>query len=455
MFVNRIKEKERLSRALAKDKASLIIVYGRRRCGKSTLIKHILTTKDVYFVADLREKSLQIDALAKTIDNKIAGFAGLHYPNWESLFTNLNNRLENRITLCIDEFPYLVKHSPELPSLLQNVIDNNKNSNYNIILCGSSQQMMHGIALNSSSPLFGRSEEILNIKPMLPGWYSEYFGTNPLNTVEGFGIWGGIPRYWEIQKSFPDLHSSVKYNLLEKDSMLLKEPELLFSDEMRTSVLAYSILSLIGMGCNRLSEIASRIEKPAIQLNRPLNLLIDLGYVRREIPFGANPSSSKKSLYKISDPFMSFYFTFIVNNRSRIEYGLTEQVWTDIHGRLDQYFSGIWEDMCRLAVPLIKIDHLNFLPASRWWGRDLNNNQAELDLVAEDTTKEFLLIGEVKWNENTPVKKTISELKEKTKHLSFTSHKKVIHALFLKKKPPTASNDIYIFTPEDIIGVLK
>ena len=127
MFVNREKEIKILQNAFKSTQSSFIVVYGRRRCGKSTLLKKVLTEADIYFVADMKEKALQIESFAKCIDSKIEGFSKARYPDWESFFISLNNQLKQRIVLCIDEFPYLVKHSAELPSILQNIIDNKKN----------------------------------------------------------------------------------------------------------------------------------------------------------------------------------------------------------------------------------------------------------------------------------------------------------------------------------------
>ncbi|MCD6274186.1 MAG: ATP-binding protein [Deltaproteobacteria bacterium] len=455
MFVNRRKEIKRITAALHQKNAVLIVIYGRRRCGKSTLLKKVISGNDIYFAADLREKSLQIEAFAKSVERMVPGFAKLRYPDWDALFHNLKNTLNEKITLCIDEFPYLVKNAPELPSLLQNIIDNKINDKYNLILCGSSQQMMQNITLNSSSPLYGRCDEILNVKPMLLGWYNEYFRTNAIETIEGYSVFGGVPRYWELQKKHPSLAGSIKYNLLDPDGVLFKEPETLFHDEMRTSVLAFSILTLIGLGCNRLSEIAGRLEKPATQLNRPIKLLIDLGYIRRETPFNTSLKSTKKSLYKISDPFMNFYFSFIVPNKSRLEFGLIEQVWNEINGKLNQYVSEQWEELCRNAVPRLKIKGKTFSPAQRWWGKGIDRKPMELDVVAESTDKSTLLIGEVKWMNNISVRKILNELKVKTENAPFIQNRKLIHVLFLKQRPVQAPNEIMIITPADIIAVLK
>ena len=455
MFVNRSKEIKRIRTALQQEYAVLIVIYGRRRCGKSTLLKKVISENDIYFAADLREKSLQIEALAKSVEKVVTGFSKLRYPDWDSLFHNLKNTLDKKISICIDEFPYLVKNAPELPSILQNIIDNKINDKYNLVLCGSSQQMMQSITLNSSSPLYGRCNEILNVKPMLLGWYNEYFRTDAIETIEGYSVFGGVPRYWELQKKQPSLADSIKYNLLDPDGVLFKEPETLFYDEMRTSVLAYSILTLIGLGCNRLSEIAGRLEKPATQLNRPIKLLIDLGYIRRETPFNTSLKSTKKSLYKISDPFMNFYFSFIVPNKSRLEFGLIEQVWNEINEKFNQYVSEQWEELCRNAVPRLKIEGKTFNPAQRWWGKGIDRKPMELDVVAESTDKSTLLIGEAKWINNIPVRKIWNELKAKTENAIFIQNRKPMHVLFLKQRPVKTPNDIIIITPADIIAVLK
>lgn len=451
MFVNRIKEEERIKNALTRSRSVLLAVYGRRRCGKSTLLKRIISEKDVYYVADMREKSLQISSLAKNLDIAVPGFSSVHYPDWHALFNNLNNSLKERITVCIDEFPYLVKNDPGLPSILQNIVDNKINKKYNLVLCGSSQQMMEDMVLNSSSPLYGRCDEIINIKPMTVKWFCEYFETDPVAAVEGYSVFGGVPRYWELLKEKGSVSKAVKYHILDKDGILHKEPEMLFHDEMRTSVMAYSILTLAGMGCNRLSEIASRLEKPATQLNRPLRLLVDLGYLRRETPFNISDRSTKKSLYKITDPFMNFYFRFVVPNKSRLEYGMHDKVWSEIKRAMDHYTSGVWEELCREAIPFLRIQGRDFKTANRWWGNGTDRQAMEIDIISESLDKSALLIGEAKWSDSVKVKSVYNELLLKTQKLPFITGQKILPVLFLKRHSANVPEDIQIITPEDII----
>lgn len=452
MFVNRINEEKRIKDALDSDNSVLIAIYGRRRCGKSTLLKRILSGDDIYFVADQREKSLQIEAFAGNIDRSVPGFSSARYPDWVALFNNLHNSLKKRITICIDEFPYLVKNEPGLPSILQNVVDNGINEHFNLIICGSSQQMMQNMILNSGSPLYGRCNEILNIKPMPVKWFGEYFNCRPEEAIKGYGIFGGVPRYWELAKEKESIEEAVKHHVLDSDGILYKEPEVLFYDEMRTSVLAYSILTLVGRGCNRLSEIASRLEKPATDLNRPVKLLVDLGYIRKETPFNISSRSTKKSLYKISDPFMNFYFTFVVPEKSRLEYGLKSEVWMEITKKLDHYISGIWEGLCRDAVPVMNFKGMHFGEARRWWGNGLDNRQMEIDILAASKDRSALLVGEAKWTETINAVKVFNELKKKTQKLPFVKNKTIVYALFLKNMPGKIPGEPIIITPADIIS---
>ncbi|HPJ63762.1 ATP-binding protein, partial [Lentimicrobium sp.] len=339
MFLNRQKEIERIQQSLQREKPQFIVIYGRRRCGKSTLLQQILPHETIYFSADLREAPLQISAFARQVEKTAPGFSKPVYPDWETLFLSLNNTLKERTIVCIDEFPYLVKNSPELPSVLQKIIDNRDHGNFHLILCGSSQQMMYSMVLEKTSPLYGRCDEIIKLKPMAIRYLQEYLSLSTVDAVREFGVWGGIPRYWEVRKQYENLAQAVKNSILDQNGLLSEEPERLFSDELRTAVQAYSILSLIGAGVHRPSEIAARLGKPATQLSRVLGFLVNQGYIKRETPYGEPPKSSKKSLYKMDDPFMNFYFTFLVPNKSRLEFNMVEQVWEEIENKYDRYIS--------------------------------------------------------------------------------------------------------------------
>ena len=450
MFVNRKVEISRLRHTLALGKAQLIVIYGRRRCGKSTMLKHIMDKNMIYFSADMNDTPVQIRAFAEQVERTLPGFAAPVYPDWNSLFRSLDRSLKERITVCIDEFPYLVKNSPGLPSVLQNIHDDEAHNNFHLILCGSSQTMMQDIVLNSKAPLYGRAGEIMKIGPMTPYYLMEYLGTTASEAVSEYSIWGGVPRYWEIRKSSGSLDSALRQHVINQYGLLAEEPERLFSDEIRTSVQVYTLLTLIGSGCHRISEIAGRMGKPATHLSGVLGFLTDLKYIRREIPFGEDFRSTKKSLYKIDDPFLNFWFNFVVPAKSSIDLGLTSQVMKRINSRLPLFISFAWENMCRQSLPFL-IKKLEFGPASRWWGKDVDGNALEIDIISESADKKTLLIGEAKWTDKNDIKNEVKILTEKASRLTMTKGKELILALFLKNKTEIPSGDFLIFGPDDVV----
>jgi len=258
-FIDRKKETLKLEKALSGNRARLIVIYGRRRCGKSTLIKQVLKKSDIYYMAHAADESIQIQQLADLIDEKVPGFAGPVYPDWMSLFKNLHNTLRDDITLAIDEFPYLVKQYGGLPGVIQNLIDNFRDRKFNLILCGSSQQMMQGLVLGTSSPLYGRADEIIRIQPLEAGWISDALNCTTEQAVEEYSVWGGVPRYLELRAEEANFREAITNLVLDRYGVLHDEPARLFLDDMRESVQPYSILSVAGGGSNRLSEIAGRL----------------------------------------------------------------------------------------------------------------------------------------------------------------------------------------------------
>lgn len=451
-FLNREKEKERLTRAIGSKKAKLIIIYGRRRCGKSSLIKNTLKPNDIYYMAQQSDETIQRMQLANTIGERIVGFDSVVYPDWESLFVNLNNVLKEPLTLCIDELPYLVKGSQSLPGIIQKVVDSTRDRKYHLILCGSSQQMMQGLILDSSAPLYGRADEIMKITPLEAGWISDALECKPEQSIVEYSVWGGVPRYWELRAEEKTFKAAINNIIFDRFGVLHEEPVRLFYDDMRESVQAFSILSIVGNGSNRLSEIAGKLNKPATNLSRPVDNLIQLGYLKREVRFGELEKNSKKGIYRISDPFMNFYFTFLVPNLSRLELGLTEQVYNVFESRLSNYVSFEWENLCRRSVPMNAINGIDFDIAKRWWGTNSENKPMELDVIAESIDKKFLLVGECKWSIISNTSSLMKKLEQKAALLPFAKGKKVITVLYAKETSEAASN---VFIPIDVLERLR
>lgn len=452
-IVNRTEEQARITKILSADKVGFIVMYGRRRCGKSTLLKHILRDKDIYFMADQTERTQQITLFSQMIAAQIIGFDLVKYPSWEVLFTTLNQRLNDRICITLDEFPYLVKSSPELPAVIQKMIDKGENR-FDLILCGSSQQLMYGLIIDSTAPLYGRADLILRVKPMKLPYLQEVLHCNAVDAITEYSVWGGVPRYWELRLQEITLTDALRAHLFSSLGTLIEEPLRLFVDDMRDTAQSYTILSLIGNGVHRMTEIAARLEKPATNLSGPLDKLVRLGYIERELPFGENEKNSKKAYYKISDPFVNFYFTYVVPNRSLIEIDKGSLVLERLSKSFTGYTSFWWEKLCRQAISGIEMEGYVFGFARNWWGNVSKSERVELDVVAESSDGKALLVGECKWTEGENAARLFFELEEKAKKLPFAAGKIIVSCLFLKTRP-TDEFPKRVFFPEDIIKMLR
>ena len=455
-FVDRIEETARLRDALSREKSSLVVVYGRRRLGKSTLIKRVLLDSDVYFLADRSEGQHQRTLLAKVVAQVFPDFDKLTYPDWESLFRAVNYRTDKRFTLCLDEYPYLVEQSPELPSVLQKLVDE-KQLKYNLVLCGSSQNMMYGLFLDSTAPLYGRADEIMRLTPIRLPYIQEALNLDAVSAVEEYAVWGGVPRYWELRENRNSLSDALWHNILSINGTLYEEPIKLFQDDVKDIVKTSTIMSYIGSGANRLSEIAARCNEPATNLSRPLKKLIDLGFLEKDVPFGIDEKNAKKSLYKIADPFMAFYYQFVVPNRSFIELGRRLPLEQALAAHFSEYVSMHWEKLCRDAVTGNMVNGIVYGKAKRWWGPLLNEDkkpeQIEIDVMAESLDKKYLLVGECKWTNQENGKQLTAELFRKANLLPFTKNYNILPVLFLKNAPKDDVRNTML--PESVVELMK
>ena len=455
-FVDRIAETARLKAALAGERSALVVMYGRRRLGKSTLIKRVLSEGDVYFLADRSEGQHQRLLLAKVIAQVFPDFDKLTYPDWESLFRAVNYRTDRRFTLCLDEFTYIVEQSPELPSVLQKLVDE-KQLKYNLVLCGSSQNMMYGLFLDSSAPLYGRADEIIRLTPIRLPYLQEALNLDAVSAVEEYSVWGGVPRYWELRDSRESFGDALWHNIFSVNGVLYEEPVKLFQDDVKDIVKTSTIMSYVGAGANRLSEIASRCGEPATNLSRPLKKLVDLGFLEKDVPFGMDEKNAKKSLYKIADPFMAFYYQFVVPYRSFIELDRRLPIEQALCARFQEYVSMQWEKLCREAVTGNIMEGVLYGRARRWWGSVLNEHgkpeQIEFDVMAESVDKKYLLVGECKWTARENGRQLAAELLRKAALLPFTKHYTVVPVLFLKNEP--TDNSANVMLPQDTIRLSK
>lgn len=436
-FVDRVKEQEKLTGLLSKKDPGFAIVRGRRRVGKSTLIKRVLTENDIYFEADRTDTATQMSNLSYVISHRFNGFADAWYKDWRALLTALNHRVTERLTLCLDEFPYLVEGDPSLPSIIQTLLDSGE-LRFSIILCGSSQAMMYNLTHDEASPLYGREEADFNIGPIRLPYMQEALNLNSEETIENYAVWGGIPRYWKLREDSSSLKDAIKEHILSSFGALYEEPQHLFRDDLKDIVKTATIMTIVGGGATRLKEIASKCNEPATNLSRPLAKLIDLGYLEKDIPFGVPTKDSKKSMYRIADPLLSFHYKFVPANRSFIELGRTSLINNLIDLELPDQCGYWWERLCRDAVTGNTINGITYGEARRWWGQLLLDGEykdVEIDVVAESLDKKHILIGECKWTTGENGRLLTHELRKIADALPFTKKRLVDIVLFTKTLP--------------------
>ncbi|HEX4960163.1 MAG TPA: ATP-binding protein [Thermoanaerobaculia bacterium] len=454
-FLDRDEETARLARLLESPEGSLAVLYGRRRCGKSRLLREVLPPeRSIYYVGDEREGPLQQVSLAAEIARLLPGFDRVTYPDWDSLCARFWNEAGPGTALVLDEFPALAAVAGELPSVLQKYVDRFSERRIHLLLAGSSQRLMQGLALDRTAPLFGRAREILKISPLRAGWIQRALRLrDPSQAVEAYAVWGGVPRYWELAGDHPDLATAVRSLILSPLGVLYEEPSRLLLDDLRDTAQAASILSVIGQGCHRASEIAARLGKPATSLSRPLERLIEMDLVARETPFGTSVRSSKRTLYRIADPFLRYWFRFVQPDRSRLEARQAAAVERDVAARFPHHAGEVWEELARASVPALDLFGKTWGPAGRWWGPGLDRQPLEIDLVAESTERDALLIGEVKWTASADPARTLQELERKAAQLPFVEGREIVLALWLKA-PVRGAMSRQVMTPQQVLTAL-
>lgn len=464
-FIDRQQELQRLERAASARDGGLVVLWGRRRVGKTRLLVEWCRKRGIYWVADTSAAPLQLRNFAETVAGKLPGFSDVDYRDWTSLLRRLAREASAvgfRGPIVIDELPYLLTSSPELPSVLQSFVDHDmKQAQLVLALAGSSQRMMQGLALSPNAPLYGRASELFKLVPLPPGCIVDALGGgDSLQAVRAYAVWGGIPRYWELAAAFDDLRRAVDALVLDPMGPLHDEPNRLLLEETPSAVALRPILDVIGAGAHRLSEIAGRIGQPATSLARPIARLQELDLVLRETPFGDPERGTKRALYKLADPFLALWFSLIAPKRSAL-------VQLPRAGRLrlfDAAFprlvAAVWESLCRNAVPRLSESLAGeYGPAARHWSAGGN----EWDVVAESLRGERLLLGEVKWTEKAP---TASDVERAAQSLIAKGVPPIAgrekaephYAIFVSERPrsrPKLPGNVAIVDARDVLGALR
>ena len=423
-FVDRKNELEFLNKEYSKEESSLIILYGRRRIGKTSLIKEFGKSKNMlYFLAteesEAQNREMLKNIIASKFNNELLN--SISVDNWEILFKTLvAEKSEDKKIIVLDEFQYLGKVNPSFPSIFQKIWDEIlKNNNIMVILCGSLINMMESQTLNYTSPLYGRRTGQIKLKQIPFENYNEFFSEkmSERELIEKYAVTGGIPKYIESFKENDNIYNEIKNHVINKQSYLYEEPNFLLQNEVSEVGSYFSIIKSIAAGNRKLGNIASNLSVSPTNLSKYLQTLINLDILEREVPITeTNPEKSKKGQYKIKDNFISFWFQFIYPNRALLEMDKSDVVLKKIKSNfIDNHVSFIYEEICIQKMwSMVEEDRLNtqYNKIGRWW-----NNIAEIDIVGLNEEENSIIFGECKYyNDGKKMGvKVFYELKEKAK----------------------------------------
>lgn len=376
-FVDREAELRELDAAA--KRGGLLIVYGRRRVGKTRLLRRWLDGRNgLYSQAIEAQRDMQVQQVFQDLRPWLE--TQLVPKNWAELLEVLRLQ-KQRWALCLDEFPYLTAVDSSLPSQLQKWIDHSLPAGCLLILAGSSTRMMHDLFLHRSAPLYGRARKLLQVRPMDYPAFCQACGQSlaEMESFEKFACLGGIPKYWEFAEEEQDVVALTESLYFDFAPYMEQEPQRILRDEGVTGLNALAVLEAVGRGAHRPSEIASRLGTAQTNLSRLLQQLLDASVLTRELPYGESVRSTKKTLYRIQDPAMRFWFGVFSPHQSRWPAYAAAKKRRLIHG----HAATVFEDFCRTRFP----------SSQRYWERDM-----ELDLVAPDPDRsKGLLVAEVKW----------------------------------------------------------
>lgn len=419
MFIGRKQELQFLEDKYCASGGQLVVLYGRRRVGKTETLREFCKGKPHIFyscreVADrLQLRSFSEKLLRKNIPaaNYIKEFA-----DWESALKSILDLPygDSKKLLIIDEFPYMCKGNAAIPSILQTLWDELlKDSNVMIVLCGSAMSFIEKELLAEKNPLYGRATGIYKMESM--GFYdaARFFPNySARDKIITYSILGGIPHYLRQFDPNLSLEENIKRNILTKGCVLYSEVEFLLRQELRETPLYNSIIEAVALGSTKLNDISTKsLVEDTSKTSVYLKNLIELEIIEREFSIDDGTkerTNTNRGLYRLTDHFFRFWYAFVFTNYSELEGGDVDGVFEyAIKPGLHEFAAFAFEDVCREYVR--EMQKQNKLPfryqrMGRWWGKttvrrkdSMETQKTEIDLLAVSRQSDQYLVGECKF----------------------------------------------------------
>lgn len=447
MFVGRELEIQALENMYQKPGFQLMVVYGRRRVGKTFLLNQFVQNKKhLFLTAEEVSDSLNLKKFSSVLGQNLGMNNFPAYEDWNSFFSMIADHWGNQRTIVvIDEYPYAATANKSLNSILQHLIDSLfRQTNIFFILCGSSVSFMENQVLGEKSPLFGRRTGQLKIHPL--DYYDAakfYPFTSNEDKIRYYSVFGGTPYYLSLIDPTLTFEENVRQLYFEMSSYLLNEGILLMKQEFREPAYYNSLLQAIAGGLMTPSEIAGFTKLESGLISKYLITLQDLNLVERVIPFGSNLLKGKKSQYRITENFVMFWYRFVFPFKTEIERGNGEIYLEIAMNNLNEFIGKTFEEITKQYLKRENArNSLPFISKSfgKWWGKGKESESQEIDIVLESVSGKELLIGECKWSSNVKYRKVIETLYERG---SLFDGYKIYLYLFTK-------DPIHFPEPEDI-----
>ncbi|MEN6522303.1 MAG: ATP-binding protein [Anaerolineaceae bacterium] len=422
LFIGRTRELSELSRLYQSNKAEFLILYGRRRIGKTRLITHWMETAQPRAFFWVAEPTSSVDQL-RSFSQAIFRFESpqsqppqdMSYGNWRTAFETLARISEKeRIVVIIDEFTYLLAAEPAISAHLQNSWDHSlSQSNIFLIISGSHLGMMQRHVLSYQAPLYGRSTANLLLQPLPFGVTSDFYPDYQADErVAVYAMLGGVPAYWERFDPQKSVSNNIRAEMLNYSASLHDEPRLLLADFLHEPHNYVSIFRAIANGAGTPREIARFSGLDEKHIPQYLNLLVETGFIARRVPVTL-PSTSRMGRHFITDPFLRFYYRFLARRQSQLALGVEEQALEEIRRHLLDFIGTYtWEELCQEWLLRSTSQHrLPFLPdqvGSAW------TKKAQVDVVGINSMEKTLILGECKWSPKVIDRDVLENLIQKT-----------------------------------------
>ncbi len=420
MFIGRERELEMLHKLYASNHFEFVVVYGRRRVGKTALLSHFIENKPgIYFMGVESNARQNLDNLSKSILEYTLGHGvNTSFATFQDALEYVFKlSLEQKIILVLDEYPYIARASKSLASTLQLLIDKYKDSSkLKLVLCGSSMSYIEDHVLSYKAPLYGRRTAQIKVQPFD---FHEVCQCYPLFSAEekaiAYGMVGGTPQYILQINDELSIEDNIKRVFLNPMSSLFEEPENLLKQEVREAAIYNAIITAIASGASRMSEISSKVGEETSICTAYLKNLINLGIVIKETPYGEKPS--RKSIYSLADNMFRFWYRFIPRNSSMLARGAIDLAYSHIAPHINEYMGKVYEDICKQYIWHLLLtgqSPVDFADLGRWWGTNpQTRRQEEIDIMGADEN-DAIVLAECKWTNEKVDKGVVEKLMERS-----------------------------------------